>query len=163
MKYLTSIWLILLCCVSHLIAQDAAGYKNLPPVTVTATTLKVPEKVWNNFSNYFNGAFVTKWYEINKKYLVKFMLDESENKALFTRRGALVYHISYGFENILSDDIRNAIKRDYAGYEIRKAIKISEDHRLVWLLTLEDSNRLLLIRLEDGVPEELEELNKNPG
>jgi len=144
-------------------AQDTVGYKTLQPVTVTATTLKVPEKVWNNFSNYFNGAFVTKWYEINKKYLVKFMLDESENRALFTRKGALVYHISYGYENILSDDIRDLIKRDYAGYEIRKAIKITEDRRLVWLLTLEDSNHLLLIRLEDGVPEELEELNKNPG
>jgi len=145
---------------SKTFGQDSIRYQHLKPVVVRATTTKVPEKVWNHFSDYFTGAFVRKWYKVNKRYLVKFMLDETENRALFTKRGILVYHISYGYENNLDDRLRTLIKENFIDYAVTRAIKVSENSRVIWVLTLENSEQLLLIRMEDDELEEVERMNK---
>jgi len=155
--------ILLLFCGRKLFAQDSIRYHHLQPVVVRATTIKVPEKVWDHFSNYFTGAFVRKWYKVNKRYLVKFMLDETENRALFTKRGTLVYHISYGYENNLEDRLLTQIKDSYTDYAVTRAIKVSENNRVIWVVTLEDRKQLLLIRLEDGELEEVERMNKKNG
>src|SRR5262245_9466307 len=81
-----------------LFAQDNDPVKPLPLVTVTSTHTKVPEKVWQNFQVYFAAAENPAWYELNKKYLVKFTCEDKRNYALFTKKGNLVYNISYWLE-----------------------------------------------------------------
>jgi len=152
--------LMLTTAGNKILAQDTAQYKVLPPVTVTATTTKVPEKVWKSFGNYFTGAYDSRFYKINKDYLAKYMLNDQQNRALFTKRGNLVYHISYGYEKNLPEELRKQVKTSYYDYSITKAVKVTEADRLIWVVSLENDKRFLLVRLEDGEMEEVQQLDK---
>jgi len=152
--------LLLNFVVVGLYAQDTMPIKTLPIVTVSATRKVIPEKVWKNFRNYFARAENPRWFMANKSYLVRFMTDENLNHALFTKRGNLVYHISYGYENNLPDDIRNLVRRYYPDCTITKAIKVEDADRLVWLINLVDGKNYLVVRVEAGEMEEVEKLDK---
>jgi hypothetical protein len=150
----------LLFITASAFAQDTPVNKTLPPVIVTATNKKIPEKVWANFRSYFGNAENTKWYEENKNYLVKFMTNEEANRALFTKRGRLIYHISYGYENNLPEELRTQIKGSYNDYSITKAIKVTEANRLIWVVNLETEKKFVMVRLEEGEMEEVQNFNK---
>jgi hypothetical protein len=141
-------------------AQDTSAIRSLPPVTVTSTTKKIPNKIWKSFSGYFGDAENPKWFRMNKDYLVKYMIYDEQNRALFTKRGNLIYHISYGYEKSLPEDLRKQVKSIYFDYEITRAIKVSEAGREIWVINLEDSKNLILVRLEGGDMEEVEKLTK---
>ncbi|HEY0678301.1 MAG TPA: hypothetical protein VGD17_08440 [Chitinophagaceae bacterium] len=145
---------------SNAIAQDTIPIKTLPPVTVTATTKKVPEKVWYSFKDYFSTVSNPQWYKLNKNYLASFILDEDKNNALFTQRGNLVYHISYGYEKSLPEELRKQVKGVYFDYDITRAIKVIGADRLIWVINLEDAKNLIMVRLEEGEMEEVKRLDK---
>ena len=165
MKYKNVLWAGLSMMASMItticFAQDTIPYKELPPVTVTPTTKEVPEKVWVNFREYFANAHDLKWYQLNKDYLVKFMLNEEQNRALFSKRGRLIYTISYGYEKSLPENLRKQVKSIYYDYDITRAIKVSEAGRQIWVVNVEDPKTFILVRLEDGEMEEVQKMNKS--
>lgn len=142
-------------------AQDTIPIKELPTVTITATQKTVPEKVWNNFRAYFANAENPKWFGVNKDFLIRFMTDEDLNHALFTKRGNLVYHISFGYETSMPKDIRDQVRSTYYDYNITRAIKVTEANRLIWVINLEDAKNLILVRLENGDMEEVQRFKKS--
>jgi hypothetical protein len=142
-------------------AQDTVAVQTLPPITITATQKKVPEKVWSSFHSYFANAQYPKCYEINKEYLIKFMTDENVNHALFTKKGEFVYHISFGHENSMPEEVKDAVKSVYYNYQITRAIKVTDGTRLVWVVNLEDAKHLILARTENGEVEEVQRLKKS--
>lgn len=141
--------------------QDTIPVRNLPPVTVTATTKRIPEKVWSNFQKYFADAENPRWYTLNKNYLVKFMLNENDNRALFTKRGNLIYNISYGYESFLPDDLRSQVRHGYLDYNITRVIKVNEANREIWVVNLEDADNYVIVRLEDGDMEEVQKMKRS--
>jgi hypothetical protein len=147
--------------INKLMAQDSSHIRTLPPVIVSAATMKVPKKVWNQFADYFTGAYNSRFFKINKDWLAKFVLDKQENRALFTKHGYLVYHISYGYETNLPEEIRKQIKATYDHFSITRAIKIEQTNRVVWVVNLETNNQFILARLEDGIMEEIQQFNKS--
>jgi hypothetical protein len=154
---------LIICFLLHSIrsfAQDTSVVKTLPPVTVTATTKKIPANVWYGFSKYFTEAENPKWYEINKKYLVKFMTYDKANRALFTKKGHIIYHISYGYEKDLPEELGRLIKPAYPDYEITRAIKVSQAGRKVWVINIEDVKSLVMLRIEEEEMEEIQRLKK---
>jgi hypothetical protein len=142
-------------------AQDTIPIKTLPTVTVTATHKNIPEKVWKNFREYFGNAENPTWYMTNKNFLIKFMTDDNINRALFTKRGDLIYHISYGYEKNLPEDIRRQVKSTYYDYDITRAIKVTEADRVIWVVNLEDAKNLILVRLEEGEMEEVQKVKRS--
>jgi hypothetical protein len=152
---------LLLGVSAGVFAQDTPVIKTLPPITITSTSKTIPEKVWKNFRGYFANAQNPKWYEVTKNYLVKFMTDTVENRALFTKRGNLIYHISYGYENNLPQDLRKQALRAYEGYTITRAIKVSEADRLIWVIHLETDKKFVIVRIEDNELEEVQNLDKS--
>jgi len=162
MKYNLIRWLLTmlpLVAGMNLLAQDTV-IQTLPPITVTATTKKLPEKVWKNFRDYFENATDPKWYEMNKSYLAEFMMDNKDNHALFNKKGKLIYHISYGYENSLPEDLRNQVKASYGDYNITRAIKVNEANRTIWVVNVEDAKNLIMVRLENGEMEEVKRYEK---
>jgi hypothetical protein len=143
-----------------LTAQDTRSIKSLSPVTVKSTTKKIPNRIWKGFSSYFNDAENPRWYTVNKKYLVKYMIYDEQNRALFTKRGRLVYHISYGYEKSLPEDVKKLVKSSYDEYYITRAIKVAEGGREIWIVNLENSKTLILVQVEDGEMEEVQKLLK---
>ncbi|HTL07786.1 MAG TPA: hypothetical protein VL307_06000 [Chitinophagaceae bacterium] len=144
-------------------AQDSVVIKTLPPVTVTATTVRIPPRTWKSFASYFPGAYNSRFYKLNRDWLAKFVLDSQQNRALFTGKGQLLYHISYGYEKNLPEELRQQVKSVYYDYDITRAIKVTEGQRVVWVINVENSKELILLRLEDGEMESVEKLTKDSG
>lgn len=152
---------VLMLAATNLIAQESNPVKSLPTVTITATHTKVPEKVWQSFQKYFTNAENPAWYELNKRFLVKYMTEDKSNQAVFTKRGRLVYNISYGYEGSLPDDIKKLLRSKYYDYNIARAVKVSQDNRTIWMINVEDTRNMILVRLEDDEMEEVDRFIKS--
>jgi hypothetical protein len=141
-------------------AQEESSLKELPPVSITAST-NVSAKVNKAFSQYFKGATHLRWYEIDKKFLIKFIMNDQENRALFTGNGQLVYHISYGTEAHLPAEVRNLIKSSYYDQKITRMLKVNQDNRNIWVVSMEDAKDYVMVRVEDMELEETQRMEKS--
>lgn len=148
--------LIALFVAGNAIAQQPE-MKELPEITITGTNTTISDKVWSSFQSYF-GKDVKglRWYEIDRNYLAKFIKDDQEQQAAFTKKGHLIYHISYGSEKNLPDEIRRQVKSVYLDQKITTVFKVNRNEKTVWVVNLEDNKNLYLVRIEDGELEEVE-------
>lgn len=161
LSYLISGGIASIILLSTSIAQDD-GFKELPPVTITASSssVTVSSRINKAFSQVFQGATHLRWYEIDKNYLVKFIMNDQENRALFTGGGRLVYHISYGTEKNLPADVRDLIKSRYYDQTITRILKVNQDERLIWVVSMEDKKEYIMVRVEDNEMEETKRMEK---
>lgn len=148
---------LLLMAGNRAIGQEE---KQLPPVTVTATS-NVSRAVTKSFDKSFPDAQNTQWFKVNRRYLVDFISKDLKNRALYQKNGAMIYHLAYGTEQNLPDDVRKVVKSNYVDYNITHAIKVEQDNRNIWVVNLEDKNKLILVRIEDGALEEVGNYDKS--
>jgi hypothetical protein len=141
--------------VLHLpVVSRAQEIKVLPSVIVT-TASNVNQAVLKTFQGEFKNAMDPVWYRLDKNYLVKFMTADQKNTALFKDNGRLIYHISYGTEKNLPDEIRDKVVDSYQDYTITAAIHVNEAHRSIWVINLEGLKKLIIVRVEEGELEEV--------
>ena len=140
--------LVTLLSVNFSFAQDET-IKELPAITVSSTTSNVSAKVNKAFGQYFKGASHQRWYQLDKNFLVKFIQHDQENSALFTKKGQLVYHISFGIEKHLPSDVRGLVKSTYYDQNITRVLKVNQDQRNIWVVSLEDAKEYVMVRVED--------------
>ena len=98
--------------------------------------------------------------KIKNNYIVKFKLDGHENRALFTKNGQLVYHITYGTEKLLPAEVRKLVKGEYYDQKITKVLKVKQDQRTIWVIHMEDDKEFIMARVEDGELEETKRMEK---
>lgn len=151
-------FLLTILIVSSLQAQEG-GMKKLADVTVTTTT-NVSKKVSEIFKKSFPDAENAKWSRLNKDFLVEFITADLNNRVLFHKNGAIVYHIKYGGEKNLPSEVRKLVKSNYYDYNIVKAINVLEDRRDIWIVNMEDNKKFVIARVEEGELEEVSSLNK---
>lgn len=123
----------------------------LETVTIKGNTTKavVSERVSNSFNELFKAATAPQWFEVNKRFVVNFILNDQKNKAVFTKAGELVYHLSYGTEKDVPDEIRKKIQNQYEDYNITSGIKVRTADVMLWVLNIENSKQILVIRAAD--------------
>lgn len=138
------------------------SFKELPPIIVTATSsnISISAKVNKAFGQFFKNASHIRWYEIDKKFLVKFIQNDQENRALFTKTGQLIYHISYGTEKHLPFDVRKLVKSTYYDQSITRVLRVNQDKRNIWVVSLEDAKDYVMVRVEDMELEETQRIHK---
>ena len=137
------------------------GIKELAPITISSSTTNVSAKVNKAFGQYFKEASHQRWYQLEKNFLVKFIQGDQENRALFTKNGQLIYHISYGNEKHLPADVRGLVKRTYYDQNITRVLKVNQDKRNIWVVSLEDANDYVMVRVEDMEMEETQRMQKS--
>ncbi len=115
------------------------------------------------FSNSFKNVTNTKWFRVEDMYLVQFIKNENQHKALYDVKGNLVYTISYGSEKNLPRDVRRLVRKEYVGFEynILQAIEVNEDKRNIWVVNLDDGESLVTVRVENGFIEEVKNYRKS--
>lgn len=147
--------------VNNSFAQDE-NFKELPPITISATSsnISISAKVNKAFGQFFKNASHIRWYEIDKKFLVKFIQNDQENRALFAKNGQLIYHISYGTEQHLPFDVRKLVKSNYYDQSITRVLKVNQDSRNIWVISLEDTKDYVMVRVEDMELEETQRIHK---
>ena len=146
----------------HISFSQEEAVKVLPPITITASSsgAVVSAKINKVFSQFFAGASNMRWYEINKKFLVKFIMNDQVIRALFTKNGQLVYHITYGTEGFLPTDVRHLVRTKYYDQKITRVLKVDQDKKNIWVINLEDEKDLIMARVEDVELEETQRLVK---
>lgn len=90
----------------------------LEPVFITGTTTQVSENIQVNFHKQFPEAEDVRWFKKDKSYLVNFLINDQQQTAFLNRKGYQIYHISFGKEKHLPDDIRKSVKLMYVEYNI---------------------------------------------
>lgn len=133
------------------------GLDTLPTVVITRGSA-VNQRVSKAFSNDFKDAINPRWFEINKRYLVKFISADQKNTALYNKRGYLIYHIAYGTEKHLPASVRDQIKAQYPRATITNAIYVNQANRKIWVVNLEEGRELVLTRIEDDQLDEVQRL-----
>lgn len=123
----------------------------LDTVTIKGNSTKavVSEKVANSFNHFFKDATQPQWLEINKRFVVNFILDDQKNKAVFTKGGSLIYQLSYDAAKNLPDQIKKQIQETYQDFDITTAVKVKTGDDVIWLVNLESTKRILIVRATD--------------
>jgi hypothetical protein len=129
--------------------------KTLPTVVIRSSSA-VNQKVIKAFNGEFKNALRPRWYEINRTYIVKFIMKDQKNTALYNRNGNLVYHITYGSGNSLPKAVADLIDIQYPRSKVTTAIHIDQDRRSIWVANIIDGKNLILTRIEDGQLEEVD-------
>jgi hypothetical protein len=88
-------------------------------------------------------------------------MNDRENRALFTRKGALVYHVAYGTEAFLPGEVRHLVKSNYYDQTITRVLKVNQDKRTIWVISLEDAKDYVWVRVEDREIEETKRVHKD--
>jgi hypothetical protein len=154
---------IIACLISFNTAlAQGVTFRELPLVRISASSTIVPvnAKINKAFDHTFKDASNLRWYEIDKNFLVKFDMNDRENRALFSRKGALVYHITYGEESFLPAGVRHMVRSSYYDQRITRVLRVMQEKRLIWIIHLEDARECILARVEDGEIEETKRLLK---
>ena len=153
--------LVSIATVCNSFSQEGS-IKELPAITITASSSSavISAKINRAFNQFFAGATNLRWYEIDKKFLVKFIMNDQENRALFTKNGQLVYHITYGTENFLPKDVRHLVKTKYYDQKITRVLKVNQEDRNIWVISMEDAKDIIMARVEDMELEETQRMTK---
>lgn len=151
-----------LCSLLFAGTAQAQEIKSLPNVTVTspATPITVSHKLTKIFNDDFKDAVSPAWYKLNKNYLVYFIADDMNNRALYRKNGHMVYNFRYGFEKHLPADVKEAVKAAFNNYDITSAINVQQDNRNIWLVNLQDWDKLIIARVEKGKMDDVAEYFK---
>jgi hypothetical protein len=132
----------------------------IPTTTSPDKKLNLNIKIKRSFIQYFEDATNQRWFESDKNFLVKFNMNGLENRALFAGDGRLIYHITYGTEKNLPANVRSLIKSTYYDQAITRILKVTQDHRLIWVIHLEDNHEYIMARVEDNELEETKRMLK---
>ena len=121
----------------------------------------VSSKVLNTFAGMFKNAVDVRWYEVDQKFLAKFKQNGRETNALFDTKGTMLYTISYGNEKHLPADVRRLVRSNYFDYEVIYTAEVNSLAKIAWVVKLEDSNSIIIVKIFDGEMEETENYRKS--
>ncbi|HEU0111225.1 MAG TPA: hypothetical protein VFQ73_10135 [Flavisolibacter sp.] len=162
MKKITIIQLaVSLLCAGYI--QTAVAQvdtmKTLEPVVIYAKS-NVNKAVTDAFDKHFKDAMDPQWFRMNKDFLVTFITGDMKNNALFRKNGKMVYHVSYGQDHNLPDELKTQVQNGYPDYNITRVVNVKMDNRDVWVVNLEGLKKWIIVRMEDGELEEVENYDK---
>ena len=152
-----------LCLISLLFLNSAFAQKQkskmLPSVTITASSL--PDRVMNSFSSSYTDATNVRWLQIENRYLVKFNQRDMKHHALYSKRGYQVYHIGYGFEKNLPNDIKQMVRSAYQDFSYNTVFDVTQNDRQMWLVNLLNSKYVITAKIENGQIDEISRLKNH--
>jgi len=121
----------------------------------------VSSKILSAFSGLFKNATDIRWFELDDKYMVKFSQGGRATRALYDKKGTLVYSIAEGNEKSLPTDLRKMVKASYIDFDITKAIEVTTLGKTAWIVKLEDETQLITVKIVEGEMEETENFHKS--
>ena len=154
-----SMVLFVIFLVSGLQAQDTA-YKTLPSITITPSST-VSKEVTKSFQHSFPDAKKPIWWQMNENYMVRFISKDQSNKALYSENGKLIYHLRYGKENNLPGSVQRMVQQYYPHYNITSVLFVNQDQREIWVINVENDKKLVVVRVEEGQLDEVDNYNKS--
>ena len=104
---------------------------------VPVTGLK--ETALVNFNSSFPDATEVTWYNMDKGQLyVAFNTAGKKSRALYNKKGKMLYAISYYSKEMLPASVLQKVKDNYCGKSVFGITEISCNHETVYVLVMED-------------------------
>jgi len=153
----------LLCGLIFTIGVEGAfAQVQLKEVTISSAPTKavISKKVSDSFASLFKGAQEPKWFVADKNYVVDFIMNDQVNKAEFTKKGQLVYHLAFGNEKQMPADIRTIVKSKYFDFAINSTVKVTMNENSAWIINVEDDKQFYVLKVADGAMNVLDEIKK---
>jgi hypothetical protein len=153
----------LLCGLIFAIGVEGAfAQVQLKEVTISSAPTKavISKKVSDSFASLFKDAQAPKWFVADKNYVVDFIMNDQVNKAEFTKKGQLVYHLAFGNEKQMPADIRTIVKSKYFDFAINSTVKVTMNENSAWIINVEDDKQFYVLKVADGVMNVLDEIKK---
>ncbi|MGN6530281.1 MAG: hypothetical protein ACTHK0_00830 [Ginsengibacter sp.] len=126
-------------------------------ITSTAT-VPYNQKVFQEFQKKFLDAINVSWsLEHNGTYHAFFRKDGCLNAILFDKKGKMVYLINYLSPDQLPANVKNLMNDSFEEYKITNAVKVFDDNRTLWVLTLTGVTHWIKVVAEDG---EIQQVDK---
>ena len=143
-------------------ANSVFAQIQLKEVTISSEPIKatVSQKVSEAFASLFKGAEAPKWYKSDQNYVVDFIMNNQVNKAEFTKKGYMVYHMAFGSEKQMPADIRTIVKSKYFDFSINSTVRITYEEKSAWIVNIEDARQFLVVRVVDGVMDIVDKIAK---
>lgn len=116
----------------------------------------ISSKILSAFSGLFKNATDARWFEVEDKFLVKFSQNGRSTRALYDKKGALVYSIAEGNEKSLPADLRRMVKANYIDFDITHAFEVNTLGKTAWIVKLQDDTYMVAVKIVDGEMEETE-------
>ena len=140
------------------VAQDKII--TLPEIRVSSIAA-VNQDVANAFRKTFPDAENTSWFVYDREYIAKFIAKDMNHNALFRKNGVMIYDISYGYKEHLTNEVRDVINKAYDNYKIIRSIHIKAQGRDIWMVKLEGMKKYVTVRIEEGEIDEVESFFKS--
>jgi hypothetical protein len=142
-------------------AVNMAYFKaDLPSLKNYVSDEKAKRKILRYFSWAFENADNIAWGKVDDNVIAEFTIGDIKNRALFDKRGNLIYTIAYSDEKLLPQYYRQMVNNLYSKYKINQVSRVNEALREIWVVKLEASDKLLTVRIENGETEEVEKFQK---
>jgi len=138
---------------TSLIDLDTTAYANV--------SVEVNNKVQKSFAQYFKSATGQTWSIWGKNFHTNFYVNGVLTRALFSKSGQLIYTVTYGSEKDMPADIRKIVRSEYYDYSIILAAEVEQDKRDIWVITMENSNEQIIVRVEENDMEQVEKFKKS--
>jgi len=128
--------------------QQLVRKDTLATVLITSTA-NVNLAVTNAFNKTFKEALEPRWFVYDKSCLVKFIMNEQRNSALYDKKGYLIYHISNLYAYSLPDETRDQITGAYPRSKILNAFLVNQNNRSIYVINLEYGKDIVFTRFEN--------------
>ena len=145
---------IALNCVK---AQQTLVKRDTLATVLITSTANVNQAVSNAFKTTFKNAVEPRWFVYDKTCIVKFMLDEQRNQALYDKKGHLIYHISRINESNLPDGTKEQINNTYPGSKVLNVYCVTQNNRSIFVIDIEYGKNIVFTRFAD---DELTEVDR---
>jgi hypothetical protein len=133
---------------------------DLPSLKNYVRDEKAKRKILEYFIWPFENAENIAWGKVDDNLLAEFTVGDIKNRALFDKRGNLIYTIAYSDEKLLPQYYRQMVHNLYAKYKINQVARVNEALREIWVVKLETSDKFLTVRIENDEQEEVEKFQK---
>jgi hypothetical protein len=147
------IWVSLTLCVffaaKSVNAQQQIIKKDTLATVFITSTANVNQSVTNAFNQAFKTATEPRWFVYDKSCMVKFMMNEQKNSALYDKKGYLIYHISTIDESYLPDETKEQITSNYPKSKILNVYCVNQNDRSIFVINLEYGKNIVFTRFED--------------
>jgi hypothetical protein len=137
-------------------AQQQLVKKDTLATVFITSTANVNQTVTNAFNKTFKDAVEPRWFVYDKSCLVKFIMNEQRNTALYDKKGYLIYHISRIDGSALPEETKEQIMINYPQSKILNAYCVNQNDRSIFVIDLEEGKNIVFTRFADDKLVEVE-------
>jgi len=134
-----------------------------PTITSKISKLnKVRLHALNDFNSKYKSVTDASWYQTANGFVAKFNSSNAAATVAYNNNGKWLYTFRTYDEKNMPNDVRSLVKSTYYDYSIMniKEIEVPREDSKTFLVYVQDTNNIKVLRIHEGVMEVLQEYSR---